>query len=361
MNQVEVGVIGVGFMGARWARAIAEHPAARLALVADVRDDACRALAERYGARTVRDPLQAAADPRLHGVVVCTPEHLHTEAALAAVESGKVVAVEKPLAHTVAACERIRDRARERGVPVLVGHVLRFEPRYALVHAAIEAGEIGAVQALRGERIGLVSDQDVLRGRTSLPLYYGVHELDVARWYAGDVARVHAERSEGVLRAHGHDLADLYSATLRFSGGAHGTLMLGWCLPARTPGFGLSGTTVIGESGVLRVVPGDAGVLRIGPDGTASMDVSWAPEVHGRLAGALAAEVAHFVDCVRGRAEPLCTAADGTEAVRASLALEASARAGTPVELAGTPPAGLPGSLQPSANLSNPRGKQQPS
>jgi predicted dehydrogenase len=349
MTQVEVGVLGVGFMGARWARAIAEHPAARLAVVTDVREAAGRAVAERYGARFVRDPLQAAADPRLHGVVVCTPEHLHTEVALTVIEAGKALAVEKPLADTVVGCTRIRDCARERGVPVLVGHVLRFEPRYALVRAAIEAGEIGAVQGLRGERIGLVSDQQVLQGRTSLPLYYGVHELDLARWYAGDVARVYAERSDGLLRACGYEVEDLYSATLRFTGGAHGTLMLGWCLPASTPGFGLAGVTVIGEIGLLRVVQGDMGVLCVGRDGIGDVDVSWAPEVHGRLAGALAAEVAHFIDCVREVAEPLCTAEDATEAVRASLALETSARIGAPVDLTG------------SRTSSSMRGKQQPS
>jgi predicted dehydrogenase len=349
MTQAEVGVIGVGFMGARWARAIAEHPAARLAVVADVREAAGRAMAGRYGARFVGDPLQAAADPQLHGVVVCTPEHLHAEPALAAIEAGKALAVEKPLAHTLAACTRIRDRAQARGVPVLVGHVLRFEPRYALVRAAIEAGEIGAVQGLHGERIGLVSDQEVLQGRTSLPLYYGVHELDLARWYAGDVARVYAERSDGLLRSFGHDVEDLYSAALRFSGGAHGTLMLGWCLPAHTPGFGLAGVTVIGGTGLLRVVQGDVGVLRVGRDGIADVDVFWAPEVHGRVDGALAAEVAHFVDCARGVAAPLCTAEDGTEAVRASLALELSARTGAPVDLTG------------SRTSTSMRGKQQPS
>jgi predicted dehydrogenase len=333
MSQVQLGVIGAGFMGARWARAIAEHPAGRLAVVADVRQEAAATLAARHGARPVGDPLAAAADPRLHGVVVCTPEHLHAEATLAAIEAGTPVAVEKPLAHTVEVCARIRDRARRRGVPVLVGHVLRFEPRYALVRAAIQAGEIGSVQALRGERIGLVSDQEVLRGRTSLPLYYGVHELDLARWYAGDVTRVYAERSDGVLRGRGHQVADLYSATLRFAGGAHGTLTLGWCLPERTPGFGLAGVTVIGEHGALRVLQGETGVLRVGPEGVGNADVFWAPELHGRLNGALGAEAAHFMACARGEAEPLCTAEDGTEAVRASLALEASAADGVPVDL----------------------------
>ncbi|MGH3113786.1 MAG: Gfo/Idh/MocA family protein, partial [Gaiellaceae bacterium] len=198
MTAVPLGVVGLGFMGSRWARAIFEHPGARLAVVGDVRHELAEDLAERFGARFVADPLEAASDPELVGV------------------------------------------------PVLAGHILRFEPRYASVAGAIDAGEIGAVQAVRHERIGLVSDQDVLQGRTTVGLYYGVHELDLARWYAGDLEFVFAERSAGVLRTHGYDVDDLYSALLRFRSGAHGTLMVGWSLPAATPGYGRAGVTVIG-------------------------------------------------------------------------------------------------------------------
>ncbi len=333
MTPVEIGVIGVGLMGARWGRALFDHPGCRLSVVSDVRADLGRELADRWGARYVADPLEAASDPALTGIAVCTPEHMHVEPAVAAIDAGKVVMVEKPLAHTVEAAERIRDRASERGVPVLTGHILRFEPRYVAVADSIEAGEIGSVQVIHNERIGVVSDQHVLRGRTSIPLYYGVHEFDLARWYVGDVERVSAERSEGVLRSQGHDVEDLYSALVRFRSGAHGTATLGWSLPETTPGYGIAGVTVIGESGVVRIDQGQAGVLKVREAGPASVDVYYVPEVHGRLWGALAIEVDHFVACARGASEPLCTADDGTEAVRTSLAMEEAARTGTSVRL----------------------------
>ena len=333
MTPVEIGVIGVGLMGARWARALFEHLGCRLSVVSDVRADLGRDLADRWGARYVADPLEAASDPDLKGVAVCTPEHMHLEPAIAAIDAGKTVMVEKPLAHSVEAAERIRDRARERGIPVLTGHILRFEPRYVAVAHAIEGGEIGSVQAVHNERIGVVSDQRVLQGRTSIPLYYGVHEFDLARWYAGDVDRVSAERSEGVLRSQGHDVEDLYSALVRFRSGAHGTAMLGWSLPETTPGYGIAGVTVIGESGVLRIDQGQAGVLKVREAGPAAVDAYYVPEVHGRLRGALAIEVDHFVACARGASDPLCTADDGAEAVRTSLAMEKAARTGASVRL----------------------------
>lgn len=330
---VHVAVIGIGAMGSRWARALAEHPSARVSVVCDVREDAGRTLADDLSARFVADPLEAATHADVDAVAVCTPEHLHVEPTLAAIDAGKPVMVEKPLADTVEGSEAIRDRAATSGVPLLTGHILRFEPRYAAAHDAIAAGTIGAVQAVRHERIGLVTDQDVLRGRTTIALYYGVHEFDLARWYAGEVEHIYAERGEGVLRAHGYELEDLYSAVLRFRSGAHGTAMLGWSLPARTPGYGIGGVTVIGERGVIRVSQGDVGLLVVDEDGVRDVDAYYAPAVHGRLRGALAIEVDHFVDCARGAAEPVCTAADGVEAVRISLAMEASAEQRTPIDI----------------------------
>ncbi|HSI92478.1 MAG TPA: Gfo/Idh/MocA family oxidoreductase [Jiangellaceae bacterium] len=328
MAQLPMAVIGLGFMGGRWARALAEHDGARLAVVSDLREDLGRQVAERYGARFRPDPVEAAADPDVAAVAVCTPEHTHVDAALAAIEAGHPVMVEKPLAHTVTAAESIRDQAAKHGVPVLAGHILRFEPRYAAIHAAVEAGEIGAVQAVRSERIGLISDQRTLRGRTSIALYYGVHELDLCRWYAGDVSAVWATSSSGVVEAAGYPVADLYSVGLRFTSGAHGTSMLGWSLPETTAGYGVAGFTVIGETGIAQISQGDVGVRLSGSDGARHPDVYYAPEVDGRVFGALGIEVDHFVRVAAGASEPRCTAADGVEAVRLATAVERAAREG---------------------------------
>jgi myo-inositol 2-dehydrogenase/D-chiro-inositol 1-dehydrogenase len=328
MAQVPMGVIGLGFMGGKWARALAEHDGVRLAVVSDLRVDIGKEVAERYNAQFVADPLEAAAHPDLAAVVVCTPEDRHVDATLAAINAGRSVMVEKPLAHTVVAAESIRDAAGRRGIPVLTGHVLRFEPRYAAAFTAVQTGEVGAVQAVRSERIGLVSDQHVLRGRTSVALYYGVHELDLCRWYAGDVDTIWAASSSGVAAAAGYPVEDLCSSGLRFVSGAHGTSIIGWCLPDTTAGYGVAGFTIIGEQGVVRVSQGDVGLQVVGREGLRHHDTYYAPEIAGRLFGALGIEVDHFVRVARGSAEPRCTATDGVEAVRLALAMERAARTG---------------------------------
>jgi predicted dehydrogenase len=335
MTAVAISVIGLGFMGSRWARCIAEHPGSRLGTVCDVREDAAKEAAARLGCRHVGDPLEAASDPDVQGIVVCTPEHLHVEPALVAIGAGKVVAVEKPLAHSSEGAQEIAAHALERDVPVLVGHILRFEPRYAAVARAVHEGEIGAVQAVRHARIGVVDDQRILQGRTSIALYYGVHEFDLARWYSGDIASIYARRSSGTLLSKGFDVDDLYSAVMTFHSGGHGTAMLGWSLPSGTPGWGISGVTVFGEDGVLSVDQGTLGYMKVRGDRLESDDVFYSPVVHERMRGAMSIEADHFVECVRGDVEPLCSARDGAAAVEASLAMERSADRGEAVAVDG--------------------------
>jgi predicted dehydrogenase len=223
--------------------------------------------------------------------------------------------VEKPTAHTAEVADEIARLAEKSGVPFLAGHVLRMEPRYAAVKAAIDRGQIGKVISVRNERIGLQADRARLGARTTVALYYAVHELDIARWFAGDIAVVHGEGN-----------GDLLSGALRFKSGASGTIQVGWCLPDKTPGYGSAGVTVVGENGLLKVVQGDNGITIVGGDGLLDADVAYAPDVNGKLGGMLAREVDHFVDVAMGRVAPICTAADGAAAVRASLALEAAAR-----------------------------------
>ncbi len=312
---IAVAVIGAGFMGQLWTRALAEHMGAEIAVIGDVDAGRGEALAARYGARFVPGAAEAATAPGVDAVVVCTPEHLHLEPTAAALGAKRPTCVEKPTGHSVEVADEITRLAAKAGVPFLAGHVLRMEPRYAAMKAAIDQGRIGKVLSVRSERIGLQADRSRLGARTTVALYYAVHEFDIARWFAGDIEVIHGEGN-----------SDLLSGALRFKSGASGTIQVGWCLPDRTPGYGMAGVTVVGENGVLKLTQGDNGLTMVESDGLADADVIYAPDVHGKLGGMIAREADHFVDVAMGKAAPICTAADGAAAVRAALALEAAAR-----------------------------------
>ena len=145
-------------------------------------------------------------------------------------------------------------------MPLLVGHLLRFEPRWIAARQRLEADAIGDVVSVTTRRIGNLLDQEVLRGRTSIPLYYGVHDLDVMRWYAGaEATTITAQKHSGVLRAAGFEIDDVYTAVLAFANGVHGTAELGWHVPANAVAARTSGVTVVGTKGIIRIEQGDTG------------------------------------------------------------------------------------------------------
>jgi predicted dehydrogenase len=346
-DAIGLGVVGLGFMGRRYARFLNGIEGVRLAGVYDLDGDlACEVAAACVG--TVYpdlDSLVAAAD--IAGVIICTPEDRHLEPALKALAAGKPVLVEKPVAHTLDAAHAIADAACRAAVPVLPGHLLRFEPRWVGAWRRIAAGEIGDIVSIATRRIGNVRDQEVLRGRTTIPLYYGVHDLDVMRWFAGaEATTIFARRRSGAVRAAGYDVDDLYCAVVTFENGALGSAELGWHVPATATAARSAGVLVIGTDGVIQIdqlatglESWSAGQLDTGLDG-----MFWS-EAYGVPGGALGLEIRHFADCVRGRQEPVIRLADAIEALRLSLAMEQSAATGEVVDLAtfGRRPGDMPG------------------
>lgn len=333
---VGLGIIGLGFMGRRYARFVSQLEGVVLAGVCDVDGDLAREVAAEYGGAVYPDidALARAAD--VAGVIVATPEDRHLEPAVAALAAGKPVLVEKPVAHSMEAARAIEEAAMRAGVPVLVGHLLRFEPRWAGAWRRIAAGEIGEVVSVATRRIGNVGDQRVLRGRTTIPLYYGVHDLDVMRWFAGaEATTIFARRRSGAVQAAGYDVDDFYVAVLTFAKGALGSAELGWHVPEAAAAARTAAVLVIGTSGVIAIDQLATGLRRWAGGGEdPGVDAMFWSESYGVPGGALALEIRHFAECVRGRAEPAIALADAVEALRLSLAMEASAGSGSVVDLA---------------------------
>ena len=344
---IGLGVVGLGFMGRRYARFLSGIEGVRLAGVYDLDGDLAREVAAECGGTVFPDLDSLVTALDVAGVIVCTPEDRHLEPVLAALAAGKPVLVEKPVAHTLDAAHAIAHAAARAAVPVLPGHLLRFEPRWAGAWRRIAAGEIGDVVSIATRRIGNVRDQEVLRGRTTIPLYYGVHDLDVLRWFAGaEATTIFARRRSGALRATGYDIDDLYCAVVTFENGALGSAELGWHVPATVTAARSAGVFVIGTDGVVQIdqlatglESWTTGQLDTGVDG-----MFWS-EAYGVPGGALGLEIRHFADCVRGRQEPAIQLSDGIEALRLSLAMEQAAATGEVINLTtfGGSPRGLHG------------------
>ena len=147
-----IGVIGMGLMGRAFAQICTQLPGARLVGVSDIMDSPARAGAERFGVPAYREHEALIAHPDVQAVVVATPEDAHVDPCVLALERGKAVLVEKPIADSSAAAMKII--AAHRGdTTLMVGHVLRFSTQYVLTKQLVDDGQIGSVRSLQTRRL----------------------------------------------------------------------------------------------------------------------------------------------------------------------------------------------------------------
>jgi len=329
---VGIGVVGLGLMGRAFAQICTETAETRLVGVADISERSARAAADQFGVPSypAADDLVARAD--VQAIIVATPEDAHVEPCLLALDRGKGVLVEKPIADSAAHGQTIADAAARSGAVLLVGHVLRFHPHFVLAKQAIDEGRVGRVRQLQTRRLASVRAQERLRGRCSLPIFLGVHDYDVVRWFAeSEPARIYGESQRGVLRDLGYDVEDVSWALITFENGVLAACESGWVLPGGHPSGQDGRIAVQGTEGRLDVELMHQGIMLSGPDRSSSLDTLFLPRVRGELRSIFVDELRHFARCLSGEATPLVTARDAIVAVQMAEAVIESARTHQPV------------------------------
>jgi predicted dehydrogenase len=239
-------VAGLGF-GANHARVLCGLEGVRLAAVCDP-DTARLAQVTRFGdIHGYADAATMLRQERLDAVVVAVPARLHVEVALAAIEAGCAVLVEKPLATSLAEGERIADAARVAGVPLMAGHIERFNPAIVELRRRVQAGEVGRVLQLQARRLAYF----VARSRefdTGVIHDLAYHDIDVMRFVmGGEVERVFAETQRGVKTA----FEDAVTALLRFKPSQAGPAAVGSLEVNRLSPRLVREFSVLGERGLI--------------------------------------------------------------------------------------------------------------
>ncbi|MEE2635673.1 MAG: Gfo/Idh/MocA family oxidoreductase [Acidobacteriota bacterium] len=190
--ELGVGVVGVGVMGTLRIATILDHPHTTLCAVADVDSTRTRPWARRT--RTTTDYRQLVEDPAIHVVVVSTPAHLHEAVAIAALESGKHVLCEKPLATTVDACARMVTAARRHERILAVGFTHRYYPCFRFLREVLDTGILGPLDHMRvsGGHLGPSGFREVWEYEKTgggVMMDIGLHMTDLVRFLAADIVR----------------------------------------------------------------------------------------------------------------------------------------------------------------------------
>ncbi|MDZ7801716.1 MAG: Gfo/Idh/MocA family oxidoreductase [Trueperaceae bacterium] len=325
-----VALIGAGRMGGVHARLLGRIPECRVVAVVDGDLGRAREVAEPLGAQPLRDAAELGDSREVPAVVVSTPVATHAPLALQAIEAGRALFVEKPLADTLRAAREVAQAARRHGAPVQVGYQRRYDAPYVEARRRIDAGELGRLEGFRGiGRDPAPPPLDYLIGSGDLLVDMGGHDLDSARFLVGEVARVHAIGGALALpELAEHGLCDTAVATLQFENGAVGTLEVG----LRTAyGYEIR-AEVLGEHGRLHVEVDRRPALTRYDAGGGRFDRP--RDFLERFESAYQAELAAFVRGVR-RGEPLTPDADDAcKSLRLALAAQYALDHDRPVEVA---------------------------
>lgn len=305
-----LGVVGCGRFAAFHAKAARQlGGAVRIAFAS--RDPArAEAYRRRFGGFAAFGSYEAAAaDPRVDALVVCTPHHLHETHARLAVEHGKAVLLEKPIARTLGEADAIVSAARAAGVVLMVAENAHFVPAFAAARAYLGDGAIGAVRQLvvsaRGYRqpAGWRRRREEMGG--GLLIDGGIHYLHLLRAWAGPVQDVMAMTPPNAFP--GVEGEDTIFLLLRFRSGAVGTLANSVAAPALPR---LQWAWVTGTEGSLGVDYRGRALWLRGRSGTRL-------RVFVRDRRGLVAQLGEFVAAVREGRPPSLS----PESTRADLAL----------------------------------------
>jgi len=252
MEKVRLGVIGVKGIGRTHIKGIASAEEAELFAVADIDEEEGRSVASEHGAKWYRDYEDMLKLPELDAVTICTPHFLHYPMTMKALDSGKHVLVEKPMALTVREADKMIENARSRGLKLGVVFQYRTFPVNREIKRLIETGELGTIYRVCMEvcafRTQLYYDRDAWRGKWATEgggalINQTIHDLDLLQWFAGKPKRLQGQTS---TIYHNVEVEDIASATILFENGAHGILQVGIIDPISTTRL-----EICGEKGKL--------------------------------------------------------------------------------------------------------------
>lgn len=315
MDQVIIGVIGTGFWGSNHSRVFSELPNVELQAVCDVDKERAKGVAERYQVPTVysnyNDLLR---DNSVDAVTVCTPSITHGKVATAALQAGKDVLIEKPMAVEAREAKRIMNRARRLDNIVSVGFIERFNPVVQKMKDMLEEGQIGEVLLSYARRIGSwperIGDVGVVRDTA-------VHDIDLATHMFNHYPK--AVFARGGKLQH-HKFMDYVQATLVFPHSKTALVEANWLTPRKKREMQVTGT-----SGVIKLnfLAQEVSIEK--------MEYEITPTV--KFEEPLKLELSHFATCVQKRSKPLVTVEDGYRATVIAEAIINSVRHNRAVKL----------------------------
>jgi len=310
--------VGHGYWGRNLARNF--HELGQLAAVVDPDTKAAQAAASAYGVRALTFE-QVLADADISAVSLASPAVLHSSQARAALEAGKHVYVEKPLALDIGEAEALCRLAEARGLTLMVGHLLQYHPAYVRLRQMVAAGELGRMLHIYSNRLSLGK----FRIEENVLWSFAPHDISMLLGLVGE--EPDTVSAQGTV-AFTPGVADLVSAQMRFPSGTRAHILVSWMHPFKEQRLVAIGDKAMAVFEDSQPIWEDKLVLyrhhidnahRV-PDPIKAE----AERVVVEKAEPLKEECRHFINCIHSRALPRT---DGREGIAVLRVLDAAERA----------------------------------
>ena len=306
MKKLGTAVIGTGFWGKNHARVYGELYSTELVAVCDVNRERAKAVADQFGVKAYTSSSRMLKNEEIEAVSVCTWSTKLAKEALKALQAGRHVLVEKPMATHRKQAEKLLDTAESNGLHLTVGFLMRFIPGLQHIQEAVENKKLGEFVCATAKR---VSQWPERIGDVGVVKDTAIHDIDVVRFISGeDPISVYAKT--GSMRHR--QFEDYAQIMLTFEDGKSAFIESNWITPYKTRIL-----TVTGSEAIMRL---DYVTQEL-----------WIEDANENLQPRfpwqepLKLELRHFADCILEKKKPVITGADGLKALKiAEAALRSS-------------------------------------
>jgi len=332
---VNIGIVGAGYWGKNLIRTFDSIDTARLKYIADSRGDTLDRYASYSDVVRTPDYRDILEDDDVDAVVVSTPPVTHYVIAKEALDAGKHVLVEKPMTLDVGHARELVDIAEDRGLKLMVGHLLLYHPCVVTLKEKIDGGEIGDIYYMYSQRLNLGkvrSDENALQS-------FAPHDISVAMYLIGTTPVSVGAYGRSYLQ---EDIEDVVFLNLLFPGGKTAHVHVSWLDPHK-----VRRTTVVGSRKMIvfddmepheKIRVYDKGVDVSDDYGSYGEYLTlregdiFIPAV--KVSEPLRCECEHFVECIEHDRTPRSDGRNGLEVTRVLDAAQRSLKkGGVPIEL----------------------------
>ena len=314
---IKVGLIGLGYWGPNLARVLQQASHCQLVACCDVDPKSLAKIANQYPQVRGYSSCSELLRSDVHAVVIATPIATHYELALEALQCGKHVLVEKPLADTSTRADALNSAANDRGRILMTGHTFVYSPPVVKVKELIDSGAMGKLDYISFSRVNL----GLYRKDVDVTWDLAVHDISILLYWVGELPIAAASFGRACVQENKDDVAFMW---FRFRNGLVCACEVSWLSPQK-----MRRTSVVGSKRMIvyddlelseKVKVFDRGVIVHEPRtfGEFQLTYRMGDVISPTLANTepLLAEVEHFLSCIETGQQPRTNGKFGADVVR---------------------------------------------